>query len=98
MKTGRSYISGKALSEGIRRGIIVAIVQNGKDHISGFFKGSNSDVARKFNVRRQSANIVWKKFVGSREIGPRDKKGAQTPPNLTGAEFEITQFLKRDSP
>ena len=55
-KTGRSYIPGKALSEDIKRGIIDTIVQNGGNHISGFFfGGSYSDVARKFNVSRQSA-------------------------------------------
>jgi len=37
------------------------------------------------------------KFIGSGEIVPRVKKGAQNPPNLTGAEFEIIEFLKRDS-
>ena len=62
MKTGRSYISGKALSEGIRRGIIVAIVQNGKDHISGFFKGSNSDFfSDRFMNRwfKSKVQILW---------------------------------------
>ena len=39
-KTGRSYISGKALSEDIRRGIIDTIKQNGGDHISDFFGGT----------------------------------------------------------
>ena len=86
------------MSEDIRRGIIDTIVQNGGDHISVFFGGSYSDVARKFNVSRQSAKNVWKKFVDSGEIGPRDKKGAQNPPNLTGTELEIIEFLKRDSP
>ena len=56
-KTGRRYISGKALSEDIRRGIIDTIKQNGGDHISDFFGGSYSDDARKFNVSRQSAKI-----------------------------------------
>jgi len=73
-------------------------VQTGGDHISGFFGGSYSDVARKFNVSRQSAKNVWKTFVDSGEIGPRDKKGAQNPPKLTGTELEIIEFLKRDSP
>ena len=40
---------------------------------------------------------MWKKFIGRGEIVPRDKKGAQNPPNLTGAEFEIIEFLKQDS-
>ena len=54
------------MSEDIRRGIIDTIVQNGGDHISGVFSGgSYSDVARKFNVSRQSAKNVWKKFVDS---------------------------------
>ena len=97
-KASRSYIPGKALSEDIRRGIIDTIVQNGGDHISGFLGGSYSDVARKFDVSRQSAKNVWKKIVNSGEIGPRDKKGAQNPPNLIGTEFEIIEFLKRDSP
>ena len=88
-KTGRSYIPGKALSEDIRGGIDT-IVQNGRDHIS--------DVAGKFNVSRQSAKNVWKKFVDSEEIGSRDKKGAQNPLNLTETKFEIIEFLKRDSP
>ena len=97
-KTGRSYIPGKALSEDIRRGIIDTIVRNGGDHISGFFGGSYSDVARKFNVSRQSAKNVWRKFVDSGEIGPRDKKGAQNPPKLSGTELQIIEFLKQDSP
>ena len=83
-KTGQSCIPGKALYEGIRMDIIDTIVQNSGDQISGFFGGSYSDIARKFNVSRQSAKNVWKKFVDSREIGPRDKKGAQNPSNLTG--------------
>ena len=65
-------------------------MQNGRDHIS--------DVAGKFNVSRQSAKNVWKKFVDSEEIGPRDKKGAQNLLNLTETKFEIIEFLKRDSP
>ena len=97
-KTGRSYIPGTALSEDIRRGIIDTIVQNGGDHVSGFFGGNYSDVARKFNVSRQSAKNVWRKFVDSRKIGPRDKKGAQNPSKLSGTELEIIEFLKRDSP
>jgi len=61
--------------------------------------GSYSDVARKLDVSRQSAKNVWEKFVDSGEIGPRDqKKGAQTPPKLTGTELEMIEFLKRDSP
>ena len=97
-KTGQSYISEKALSEDIRRGFIDTIVQNGGDHISVFFfGGSYSDVAMKFNVSRQSAKNVWEKLVDSGEIGPRDKKGAQNPPKLTGTELERIEFLKRDS-
>jgi len=38
------------------------------------------------------------KIVDSGEIGPRDKKGAQNPPNLTGTELEIIEFLNRVSP
>jgi len=60
-KTGRRYVPGKAFSVEIRRGIVDTIVQNGGDHISVSFGGSYSDVARKFNVSRQSAKNVWKK-------------------------------------
>ena len=63
-----------------------------------FFGGNYSDVAMKFNVCRQSAKNVWRKFVDSRKIGPRDKKGAQNPSKLSGTELEIIEFLKRDSP
>ena len=90
-KTGRGYIPGKALSEDIRLGIIDTIVQNSGDHISGFFVGSYSDVARKFNVSRQSAKNVWKKFVDSGD--PREKKGAQNPSNLTGTELAIIEII-----
>ena len=58
---GRRYVPGKALSEEIRKGIVDKIVQNGGDHMSVSFGGSYSDVARKFNVSRQSAKNVWKK-------------------------------------
>ena len=37
-------------------------------------------------------------LIDSGEIGPRGKKGAQDLPNLIGIEFEIIEFLKRDSP
>ena len=96
-KTGRKYIPGKA-SEDIRSGIIDAIVQTGGDYTSGFFVGNYSDVARKFNVSRQTVKNVWQKFVHSGEIGPRDKKGAQNPAHLTGPELELIAFLKQDTP
>ena len=67
-KTGRGYIPGKALSEDIRRDIIKTILQNGGDHISGFFGGSYCDVARKFNVSRQTAMNVWKQTVDSGDL------------------------------
>ena len=41
---------------------------------------------------------MLKKIVDSGEIGPREKKGAQNPPHLTGTELEIIEFLKRDPP
>ena len=89
--TGRSYIPAKALSEDIRRGIINTIVPNGGDHL--FFGGQLL-----LNVSRQSAKKVLKKNVDSGEIGPRDKKGSENPPYLTGTELEIIEFVKRDSP
>ena len=77
--TGRSYIPGKALSENIRRSIIDTIVQNGGDHISGFFGDKYYDVARKFCKQTVCKERV-EKIVDSREIGLRDKKRAQNPP------------------
>ena len=97
-KTGRKYIPGKALSKDIRSGIIDAIVQTGGDYTSGFFVGNYSDVARKLSVSRQTVKNVWQKFVDSGEIGPRDKKGPQNPPHLTGTELELIEFLKQDTP
>ena len=87
--TGRSYIPGKALSENIRRSIIDTIVQNGGDHISGFFGDKYYDVARKFckqTVCKERRSV--EKIVDSREIGPRVKKGAQNPPKLRRTELE----------
>jgi len=62
-------------------------------YISVSFGRSYSDVARKFNVSRQSAKNMWKKFVDRREIGPLDKKGAQNSPNFTGTELKIIEIF-----
>ena len=64
-------------------------MQNGGDHISGFFGGSYYDVARKFckqTVCKERRSV--EKIVDSREIGPRVKKGAQNPPKLRRTELE----------
>ena len=66
-------------------------------NVSVSFGRSYSDVARKFNVCRQSTTNTWKKFVDSREIGLLDKKGAQNSPNLTRTELKIIEIFKQDS-
>ena len=56
-------------------------MQNGGDHISGFFGDKYYDVARKFCKQTVCKERV-EKIVDSREIGLRDKKRAQIPLEL----------------
>ena len=58
----------------------------------GFFRGSYSAVARKFNGSKQSAKKVWKKFVDSGEVGPRegDSTSLKIDWNLMG-DYRISE-------
>lgn len=82
-KTGRSFIPGKALSEDIRRGIIDPIVQNGGDHISGFFLEA-ATLLLQGNL--MEANSLQRKC--GRNLLTAEKlvleKGTQHPSKLTG--------------
>jgi len=94
----RTFCPGKALSDGLRRGIIDTIVHNGGDYFSSVFLGNYSDVGRKFTVSGKTVKSIWINFCESGETGPRDKKGGQNPPHLTETDLEVIEVLKQSTP
>ena len=94
-RKGRSYENGKALTIDLRRAILDEIVLRGGNTITGYFPGTFQAVAQKFRVARSTVRKIWRLYCDSFREDPQPK-GAGNPSNLSQADLELIEVLKRE--
>jgi transposase len=94
-RKGRSYENGKALTIDLRRAILDEIVLRGGNTITGYFPGTFQAVAQKFRVARSTVRKIWRLYCDSFREDPLPKGGGN-PSNLSQADLELIEVLKRE--
>ena len=92
---GRTFESGKALSNDLRRCLKDEIVSTGGNTITGYFPGTYEAVATKFRVARSVVRKVWKNFCNDNIESAMPKGGPnRNLDKLTGEDLELIETLK----
>ena len=61
-KFGRSYVTGKALSEDFRVLILDTIIERGGDRTIGYIPVTYSEIAKRFCVCQQTVAKIWREY------------------------------------
>ena len=92
---GRTFESGKALSNDLRRSIIDEVVLAGGNIVTGYFPGTYQAVATKFRVARSTVRKVWKNFCDDYVETAMPSGGPnRNRDKLTGEDLELIEALK----
>ena len=96
-KQGRTYQRGKALSDEVRSMIIDEFVENGGDITRGYFPGSFDNIAKKFKLKIDTVQKVWKTFHTTGEF-KRPKPCSSGVKHLQPEDLEFIEVLKTNRP
>ena len=92
-KLGRSYISGKPLSDDIRVLILDTIIENGGDSLTGYIPVTYSEIAKRFCVSQQTVAKIRREFCQGNSFAVQSRGGVRNG-KLTGNDLELIETLK----
>lgn len=96
-RKGRTFQSGKALSDDLRKLVIDRVVQAGGDVVTGFFPGSFNQIAEQLKISRSTVQKLWSQCTETADIGAR-WAGGNNPPRLQGQTLDLIEGLKAIQP
>ena len=67
-KFGRSYISGKPLSEDFRVLILDTIIEKGGDSLTGYIPVTYIEIAKRFCVSQQTVAKIWEGILPKKQF------------------------------
>ena len=92
---GRTFESGKALSNDLRRSTIDEVVLAGGNIVTGCFPETYQAVATKFRVARSTVRKVWKNFCDDYVETAMPSGGPnRNRDKLTGEDLELIEAFK----
>ena len=92
-KLGRSYISGKPLSDDFRVLILDTIIENGGDSLTGYIPVTYSEIAKRFCVSQQTVAKIWREFCQRNSFAVQSRGGVRNR-KLTDNDLELIETLK----
>lgn len=92
-KFGRSYISGKPLSDDLRILILDTIQREGGDRTTGYCPVSYAKIAERFSVSQQTIAKIWRTFCQKNTFAAESCGGLRTR-KLTDNDLELIETLK----
>lgn len=96
-KGGRTYHSGKALSEDIRITIIDKILQREGNVATGAFPGKYAEIARELNISSAVVSKIWNQYYQNNTLDPKTRRGGANS-SLSNGDLHLIEVLKRQRP
>ena len=95
-KFGRSYISGKPLSEDFRVLILDTIIEKGGDSLlTGYIPVTYIEIAKRFCVSQQTVAKKWREFCQRNSFAVQSRGGLRiNNRKLTDNDLELIETLK----
>ena len=94
-KCGRTHEPGVALSSDLGNLIISNIISLGGDHVTGYFQGTYSEIAKTFSVSPHTVSKLWKNLCDTYEIESKNR-GGDFRSKLMEADLELIETLKTE--
>lgn len=96
-KGGRTYRSGKALSEDVRISIIDKILQRGGNVVTGVFPGKYTEIARELNISSAVVSNIWSQYYQNNSLSLKKRQGGINT-SLSNGDLHLIEILKRQKP
>ena len=96
-KHGRRFVYGKALDEDFRELIVLSLLEEGTDVVTGkVLYGKIKQTAERCIVSSDTVAILWKRHVEDQSLEPKQRGG--TVSKLGKQEIDLIQHIKTRTP
>ena len=96
-KHGRRFVNGKALDEDLRELIVLSLLKEGADVVTGKVPyGKIKQTAERCMVGSDTVAILWKRYVEDQSLEPKLRGGSVS--KLGEQEVDLIQHLKTRTP
>ena len=98
-KAGRNYIQGRAAHGDLRQLIVLDLLQNNADPITGQIpRGQQERTARKYRVGHDLVRRLWKRYVEDSDLEPKVSRSGQLCRELGYDELDLMEHLMHVKP
>ena len=96
-KFGRSYTSGKPLSNDFRMHVIENILAEGGDRLSGYIHLTYAELSRKFRLSPNTVKSIWRQYCQEYHGNPKPTGGFRWR-KLDQDDLQLIEILKIEKP